>query len=66
MMQRFLNEEKAAGNLHDDVDTIQVTEMIFSGILGACVMYTSDKSTVNLDRTINALINHLDMITKYE
>lgn len=62
MMKRLLDEEKATGSIHRDIDTAQVTEMIFSGLLGACVMYTSDKSREHLNLTIGALIGHLDAI----
>lgn len=63
MIKRLLDEEKVLGNVISDVDTGQVTEMIFSGLLGACVMYTSDKSGKNLDLTIGALIDHLSAIS---
>ncbi len=62
MMKRLLDEEKATGSIRRDIDTAQVTEMIFSGLLGACVMYTSDKSREHLNLTIGALIGHLDAI----
>jgi len=62
MMKRLLDEEKATGSIRRDIDTSQVTEMIFSGLLGACVMYTSDKSREHLNLTIGALIGHLDAI----
>ena len=63
MLQRLLDQEQAAGRLKNGIDTGAVAEMIFSGILGACVAYTSDKSTENLHRTINSLIAFLDMIS---
>ena len=64
MLTRYLNEEKKAGTLKDNVDIQKVVEMIFSGLLGACVLYTSDKSKQNLDMTISALVDYLDQITK--
>jgi AcrR family transcriptional regulator len=60
----LLDQENNAGNLKDGVDTQQVAEMIFSGILGASVMYISDKSGTTLDRNIRALTEYLDMIIK--
>jgi TetR/AcrR family transcriptional repressor of nem operon len=63
MIQRLLDEAQAAGDLRNGVDTGMLAEMIFSGILGACVAYTSDKSRENLDRTINGLIGFLNMIS---
>jgi len=42
------------------VDTEAVTEMIFSGMLGASVIYGTEKSSDSLSRCINALIGYLD------
>jgi len=64
MLNRLLEQENDAGNLRDGIDTALVTEMIFSGILGASVMYISDKSMANLDRNIRALIDYLNMISR--
>jgi TetR/AcrR family transcriptional repressor of nem operon len=63
MIKRLLDQEKEAGHLRDGMDTGVVAEMIFSGILGACVAYTSDKSRENLDRNIKGLIAFLTMIS---
>lgn len=62
MIRRLLEQERLAGNLRDGVDTRQATELIFSGILGASVMYISDKSIANLDRTVKTLIHYLEGI----
>ena len=59
MIRRLLDQAKAAGELSDAIDTQALTEMIFSGMLGASVMYGMDKSATNLDRTINSLIEHV-------
>ena len=48
-----------AGQLFSPIDTPTLTEMIFSGMLGASVMYGMDKSRAGLDRTINSLIEHV-------
>lgn len=64
MLGRLLDEERAAGTLKPEVDTGRVVEMIFSGLLGACVMYTSDKSVGNLNRTIDTLVGYLDGLKK--
>ncbi len=63
MITRLLDQEKEAGHLENGMDTGMVAEMIFSGILGACVAYTSDKSKENLDRNIKGLIAFLTMIS---
>ncbi|MEW6387691.1 MAG: TetR/AcrR family transcriptional regulator [Thermodesulfobacteriota bacterium] len=64
LIQRLLDQEKEAGRLKNDIDTGLVAEMIFAGILGACVAYTSDKSRENLDRNIQGLIAFLNMISR--
>jgi TetR/AcrR family transcriptional repressor of nem operon len=64
MVKRLLDQEQAAGRLRNGVDTGMAAEIIFSGILGACVSYTADKSKENLDRTINGLIDFLTMISR--
>jgi len=62
MLQRLLDEGKASGEVREDVDTESVAEMIFAGMLGASVLYGTEKSTETLDRSINALIRHLDQL----
>ena len=64
MLKRLLDQEKETGNLRDGVDTDLAAEMIFSGILGASVMYISDKSIQTLDRNISALCDYLTLIAK--
>ncbi len=59
MIRRLLDREKEGGAMPQSADTAQITGMIVSGLLGACVMYTSDKSMVNLDATIRSLISYL-------
>jgi len=63
MIKRLLDQEKAAGRLKDGIDTSLVAEMVFSGIVGTCVTYTSDKSREHLDRNIKAIIDYLTMIS---
>ena len=63
MIKRLLDQEKTAGRLKNGVNTTLVAEMVFSGILGTCVTYTSDKSKDNLDRNIAALTDYLNTIS---
>lgn len=63
LIQRLLDQEQTAGNLKNGIDTGMVAEIIFSGLLGACVAYTADKSKEHLDRTIQGLIDFLSMIS---
>ncbi len=64
MLTRLLEQEQRGGGLQPGVEITQVTELIFSGLLGACVLYTSDKSRTNLNLTIGALIDHLSRISR--
>jgi len=64
MLNRLLKEEKQTGNLKDKVNTEEVVEVLFSGLLGACVVYTADKSRTQLYRNIKALISYLNGIVR--
>jgi hypothetical protein len=44
MIERLLNEDRAAETLVMDLDTGDAVELIFTGILGACVVCSSDTS----------------------
>lgn len=59
MIKRFLDDEKKSGGISRSVDTENASNMIFSGLLGACVLHTSDKSKKRLNSTINSLIAYL-------
>jgi TetR/AcrR family transcriptional regulator, transcriptional repressor for nem operon len=61
MIKRLLDEEQAAGHLKAGLDTGMVAEVIFSGLLGACVSYSADKSTEHLNRSIQSLLDFLTM-----
>ena len=62
MIKRLLDQGKSSGELGADVNTEAVTEMIFSGMLGASVIYGTEKSSKGLNRCINALIDYLDSL----
>jgi AcrR family transcriptional regulator len=62
MIRRYLDQGKASGELRPDIDTEAVTEMIFSGMLGASVIYGTEKSSDSLDLCINTLINYLSKL----
>ncbi len=66
MIQGFLEEAKAAGELKQNVDTQMATEMIFSGMIGSSVLFGVEKSTDTLDRSINALIAYLNEVSNRE
>ena len=62
MLNRLLDEGKAAGELGDEVDTSAITEMLFAGMLGASVIYGVGKSPESLDHSTNALIDYLEQL----
>jgi len=64
MIKRLLDQAKETGELKDGANTEAVTDMIFSGMLGASVMYGIDKSSDNLDRNIHSIIEHLRGLAK--
>lgn len=64
MIKRLLDQEEAAGTLKPEVNTQQVTELIYSGLLGACVAYTSEKSQPSLHLSIKSLIEYLDQLDR--
>ena len=62
MIRRLLDGGKESGELRAEVNTEAVTEVIFSGMLGASVIYGTEKSSDSLNRCINALIDYLDSL----
>ena len=60
MLKRLLEEAKEIGELNQNVNTNRLTEMIFSGMIGSSVLFGVEKSTVILDRSINALVDYLN------
>lgn len=56
MIQRLLDEGKEAVFIRPGADTARVTEIIFTGLLGACVVYNLDHSRNNLNTAIASLI----------
>jgi len=59
MIRGFLDQAKEASQLKYGTNTEDVADMIFSGMLGASVMYGMDKSTEKLHRTIDSLIEYV-------
>ncbi len=64
MIKRMLDLSKEAGELKKDVNTEEMSEIIFSSMLGASVNFSTDKSAEKLTRSINALIGFLETLRK--
>ncbi len=62
MVRRFLDLAKRKQLIKPDTDVNAVTAMLIAALLGACVIYTSDKSEENLEVTISALITQLELL----
>jgi len=62
MIRRNLDQGKKNGDLRGEVNTEAVTEMIFSGMLGASIIYGTGKSPKSIDQCINALIHYLESL----
>jgi len=60
MILRLLKEGIASGEIRENVSAQAAAELIFSGLLGASLIYSVDKSIENLDRSIGILIDYLD------
>lgn len=60
MLKMYLEEAKELGELNQNVNTNRLTEMIFSGMIGSSVLFGVEKSTVILDRSINALVDYIN------
>ncbi|MBN2539377.1 MAG: TetR/AcrR family transcriptional regulator [Deltaproteobacteria bacterium] len=64
MIKSFLDEAKEIGRIRTDIDTVGVSEIIFSTMLGSSVLHRADKSEDNLDHTIGTLIDFIDSLVK--
>ena len=64
MIQRMLDQSKESDELKKDVDTAEMSEIIFTSMLGASVSFSTDKSAEKLNRSINALVGFLETLRK--
>ena len=62
MLNRLLEQGKESGKLIKAVNTDTVTEILFSGMLGASLSFGVNKSKKSLDKSINALIEYLEQL----
>jgi len=63
MIKRYLDQARDRGRLENGGTTEEITEMIFSGMLGASLMYGASKSRKDLNETMKALISYLQKIS---
>jgi TetR/AcrR family transcriptional regulator, transcriptional repressor for nem operon len=62
MILEMLKAGKANGELKAEADPEGIAEVLFAGMLGASVIYGVDKSSVTVDRTIQALIDYINQL----
>jgi AcrR family transcriptional regulator len=62
LLKRLLDEAVGLNELPRDLNTITVTEMLFTGMLGASVLYGVNKSTSSLDCSIDSLIEYFYLL----
>jgi AcrR family transcriptional regulator len=62
MIQRYLSQAKAAGEIRIGVDVEEITDMIFSSMMGASVLFGMDRSARNLNRNITSLIQYVESL----
>ncbi len=63
LVMRLLEEAVKVGELPDDLNTTTAAEMLFTGMLGASVLYSVNKATHSLDRSIDSLIEYLYLLS---
>ena len=64
LIERLLDEEQDHGTLDKSVQPAVAAELVFSCILGACVVYKTDKSKTTLHQTIGALCSFLNRMKR--
>jgi TetR/AcrR family transcriptional repressor of nem operon len=60
MMLRYLKLAQDAGEMKKNIDIEAMTAIIFSGMLGATIIYNADRSEVNVNRTIGYIIDYVE------
>ena len=64
MIKRMLDQAGESGELIADVNTGEISEIIFNSMLGLSVSFSTDKSVEKLNRSINALVGFLETLRK--
>jgi len=59
----LFDEAKTMGEFPANLDSKKVTDCLFTGMLGASVLYGVNKSANALDRSINSLIEYLVLLS---
>lgn len=62
ILTNFLEEGKEVGEFPPHLDSKQVSDCLFTGMLGASVLYGVNKSTRTLNRSIGSLIDYIMLL----
>jgi AcrR family transcriptional regulator len=60
MINRLLREAKESGELKATANTEDATEVLFNSMMGTSISFGANKSTQNLDRSIESLARYLE------
>ncbi len=60
MLMRYVKLARDAGELKKNIDIEAMTAVIFSGMLGATIIYNADRSEVNVNKTIGYIIDYVE------
>ena len=63
LFKGLLARAQASGALRQDVNTDDVSQLLFTAMLGASVMYGMDKSEETLEMSFGALLDYLDSLS---
>lgn len=66
LLKTLLDQAIDGGELPNDLDSKTVTDMLFTGMLGASVLFGVNKSITTLDCSINSLIEYLHILSGKE
>jgi TetR/AcrR family transcriptional repressor of nem operon len=66
LLKTSLESAIKIGELPKNLDSTTVTDMLFTGMLGASVLYGVNKSNKILNRSINSLIEYLNLLMDKE
>lgn len=64
LLIKLLDEAKDKNELSADIDSDSVAETLFAGMLGASVLYGVEKDDPTLDRSINALVDYVYLLSE--
>lgn len=62
MIKRWLDQAQAGGDLGPEINTRNLSELLFTGMIGASVLYGMSKSPGELKKSLDPLLHYLDRL----